>query len=176
MTPDQATFLLNTYLGTMKHESRITKSVLLAVPGDRLDYRPDPHAKTAIELARHIANADNRFVETVVAGAFDPSPAIPDAVRAPADLAAWYEARYAGNLAALESASPEQLVKVVDFRGLLQRQAINFLMLGLHHTIHHRGQLSSYLRSMGGRVPAIYGESHDTAEAKRAASATVAHA
>ena len=37
--------------------------------------------------------------------------------------------------------------------------------------IHHRGQLSSYLRSMGAKVPAIYGESYDSAEAKKAAQA-----
>jgi uncharacterized damage-inducible protein DinB len=38
----------------------------------------------------------------------------------------------------------------------------------MHHTIHHRGQLSTYLRAMGSKVPAIYGESHDSAEAKKA--------
>jgi uncharacterized damage-inducible protein DinB len=41
----------------------------------------------------------------------------------------------------------------------------------LRHTIHHRGQLSGYLRAMGGKVPAIYGESYDSAEAKKAAPA-----
>jgi len=172
MTPEQAAFWLRTYLGTLKAESRITASVLQNVPADRLDYRPDPFSKTAMELARHIANADNRFVEAVTAGAFDPSPAIPDTVRTPAELAAWYTERYAANLAALESATPDQLLKVLDFRGLFRRPAIAFLTMGLHHTIHHRGQLSAYLRSMGGKVPPIYGESYDSAEAKRTASAT----
>jgi len=44
-------------------------------------------------------------------------------------------------------------------------------MMGLHHTIHHRGQLSSYLRSMGARVPSVYGESYDDAQARKAAQA-----
>jgi uncharacterized damage-inducible protein DinB len=41
----------------------------------------------------------------------------------------------------------------------------------LNHTIHHRGQLSTYLRPMGSKVPAIYGESYDSAQAKKAAQA-----
>jgi uncharacterized damage-inducible protein DinB len=170
MTPEQVTFLLHNYLGTLKHESRITKSVLQAVPADRLDYRPDPFAKTANELARHIAAADNRFLETVTRGTFDIAQIIPDEVVTPLELADWYESRHSTNLTALAAATPEQLLKIVDFRGIFQRPAIAFLTLGLHHTIHHRGQLSSYLRSMGGKVPAIYGESYDSAEAKKVAA------
>jgi len=41
----------------------------------------------------------------------------------------------------------------------------------MHHSIHHRGQLSMYLRPMGAQVPSIYGESYDTARAKAAAAA-----
>jgi uncharacterized damage-inducible protein DinB len=59
----------------------------------------------------------------------------------------------------------------VDFRGLVQQPAFLFLQLGLVHTIHHRGQLSTYLRPMGSKVPAIYGESYDTALAKKASQA-----
>ena len=55
----------------------------------------------------------------------------------------------------------------MDFRGMFKNQAFTFLQAGLHHTIHHRGQLSTYLRPMGGKVPAIYGESYDSAQAKK---------
>ena len=122
-----------------------------------------------MELVRHIANADNRFVEAVITGVFNPVPGIPDAAKTPAEIAAWYEEQHAKNFAALTQATPEQLLKIVDFRGMMQRPAVTFLMMGMHHTIHHRGQLSSYLRCMGAKVPAIYGESYDSAQAKRAA-------
>jgi uncharacterized damage-inducible protein DinB len=124
-----------------------------------------------MELVRHIANADNRFLEVVLTGAFTPTPAIPEAAKTPQEIAAWYEEKHAANFAAVSKATPEQLLEVVDFRGLMQRPAVMFLAMGLHHTIHHRGQLSSYLRSMGAKVPAIYGESYDSAEAKKAAQA-----
>lgn len=171
LTAEQATLLLQNYLGPLKNESRLTKAVLAAVPTEKAEYRPDPVAKSAMELVRHIANADNRFVEAVTTGVFNPAPGIPDTAQTPAEIAAWYEQRHATNLEALVQATSEQLLTMVDFRGLMRRPAVTFLMMGLHHTIHHRGQLSSYLRSMGAKVPAIYGESYDSAEARKAAQA-----
>jgi len=173
MTAEQAVSLLqNVYLGTLKNESRITKKVLETVPADKCDYRPDTASRTAIELARHIAAADNRFLETVINGLFDANPAmIPENVKTPAQIAVWYEERFAKNFDALTKLNGEQLTKMVDFRGMFQRPAVSFVMLGLHHTIHHRGQLSSYLRCMGAKVPSIYGESYDDAQARKAAQA-----
>ena len=173
MTAEQAVSLLqNMYLGTLKNESRITKKVLETVPADKCDYRPDTASRTAIELVRHIAAADNRFLETVINGLFDMNPAmIPENVKKPAETAVWYEERFAKNFDALTKLNGEQLIKMVDFRGMFQRPAVTFVMLGLHHTIHHRGQLSSYLRCMGAKVPSIYGESYDDAQARKAAQA-----
>ena len=63
----------------------------------------------------------------------------------------------------------EALVKVIDFRGVFKLPAVNFLEFGMRHSIHHRGQLSMYLRPMGAKVPSIYGESYDSARAKAGA-------
>jgi uncharacterized damage-inducible protein DinB len=173
MTAEQAKFLLqNIYLGTLKNESRITKKILEAVPADKSDYRPDPISKSAIELVRHIASADNRFLTMVITGVFNASAAvIPSHVKTPQDIATWYEQEFTKNFDALTKLTGEQLVKMADFRGMFQRPAVTFAILGLHHTIHHRGQLSSYLRCMGAKVPSIYGESYDDAQAKKTAQA-----
>src|SRR5437879_8176502 len=170
MTADQAKCLLqDVYMCTLKTESRTTKKILEAVPANKADYKPDPASRSAIELARHIAAADNRFVETVINGVFDTNPSmIPESVKTPAEVASWYEERYAKNFEALGKVSGEQLVKIVDFRGMFQSPAVRFALFALHHTIHHRGQLASYLRCMGAKVPAIYGESYDSALAKKA--------
>jgi uncharacterized damage-inducible protein DinB len=152
-------------------ESQLTKKVLDAVPADKAGYRPDPISKNASELVRHIAAADNRFVETVLNGNFNTGAILPENVKTTAEVAAWYEQRHAANMEALAKATPEQLIKIVDFRGMFQRPAVTFLMMGLHHTIHHRGQLSSYLRCMGAKVPSIYGESYDAEQARKAAQA-----
>src|SRR5437867_1927458 len=173
MTTEQATFLLHdVYMGNLKTESRTTKKILEAVPTNKVEYKPDPASRSAIELVRHIAAADNRFVEAVINGVFDTNPAmIPEKVKTPAEIAAWYEERFAKNYEALSKLQGAQLVKIVDFRGMFQRPAVTFLMMGLHHTIHHRGQLSSYLRCMGAKVPSIYGESYDDAQARKTAQA-----
>src|SRR5438046_10035001 len=77
MTADQATFLLHDlYMGTLKTESRTTKKILEAVPANKADYKPDPASRSAIELTRHIAASDNRFLETVINGVFETNPAM----------------------------------------------------------------------------------------------------
>jgi uncharacterized damage-inducible protein DinB len=172
MTADNATFLLHgVYMPALKNETKLTKNVIAAVPADKSDHRPDPYSKTALELVRHIAAADIRFLDTVITGQFSTAAVLPENLKTPAEIAAWYEQTYAARLEALSKLSSEQLMKVVDFRGMFQRPAVMFLMMGLHHTIHHRGQLSSYLRCMGSKVPSIYGESYDAEQARKAAQA-----
>ncbi len=173
MTPEQAHSILHkAFAGTLKNESRTTKKILEAVPADKLTYQPDSCAKTANELLRHIATAEFFFTEAVITGAFSPgSVKIPDDATTPAQVAAWYEEKFANDFDTISKLSGEQLSKIVDFRGMLQMPAVMFLQFGLNHTIHHRGQLSTYLRPMGGKVPAIYGESYDSAQAKKAALA-----
>ena len=172
MTADNATFLLHgVYMPALKNETKLTKNVIAAVPADKSDHRPDPYSKTALELVRHIAAADIRFLDTVITGQFSTAAVLPENLKTPAEIAAWYEQTYAAKLEALSKLSSEQLMKVVDFRGMFQRPAVMFLMMGLHHTIHHRGQLSSYLRCMGSKVPSIYGESYDAEQARKAAQA-----
>ena len=171
MQPDQATFLLNdVFLPNLKNEHRLTMKVIEAIPLDKGDYRPDEISKTALELAWHIAATEMRFLNAVAAGAFDFTPMPrPESIKNSADLAAWYTDNFASHLETVAKLSPEQLVTIVDFRGMFQLPAVMFLNFVLHHTVHHRGQLSMYLRPMGAKVPAIYGESYDSAAARKAA-------
>lgn len=171
MTVDHAEFLLHdVLLGSLKNEHRTTKSVIEAIPADKSDYRPDPNAKSALELAWHIAVIEIRFLETVLNGAFDMTPRPrPESIKTPADVAAYYTEGFERNFAKLTQFHGDALVRIVDFRGIFQLPAVSFAQVGMTHSIHHRGQLSTYLRPMGGKVPAIYGESYDSAEARKVA-------
>lgn len=171
ISAEQAHLLVHqVLLGILSNESRTTRTVLAAVPDAGLAYRPDPRAKSADELLRHIASADILFLRTAIDGVFAPgSVKIPEGVDSPQAVADWYAHEHARNLEAVSKLSGEQLIRKVDFRGMFERPAFFFLQVGLSHTVHHRGQLSTYLRPMGGKVPAIYGESYDSAEARRAA-------
>jgi len=78
----------------------------------------------------------------------------------------WYATVFADDIDGLKALTGDQLLKPIDFRGLFTFPAYAFLLSGLSHTIHHRGQLSTYLRPMGARVPAIYGESYDSRQGR----------
>ena len=174
LTPDTATVVLNAFLPSLDMEHQTTKRVIAAIPDAKVDYRPDHVVKSAIDLAWHIVVAENRFLEAAINGAFDLTPfPRPDTVRIAEHVNRWYAERYAHNVAELQELSPDRLVRMVDFRGLMQRPAIAFVDIGLRHSIHHRGQLSMYLRPMGAKVPSIYGESYDARMEREAAPAKV---
>jgi uncharacterized damage-inducible protein DinB len=171
LTPDQAKLFLAAGLRSFAAEQPVTSSVILAIPPGKADHRPDDIGRSAIDLAWHIVTAENRFLTSVAAGAFDLSPVPrPDSVRTPADVVSWYSERFVKGIEGLKSMSGESLVKSVDFRGVLQLPAVAYLQIGLNHSIHHRGQLSMYLRPMGAKVPSIYGESYDARAAREAAA------
>jgi uncharacterized damage-inducible protein DinB len=169
--PDQAVFLLQSlFLPGLKNESRLTKSVIQAIPFDKGDYRPDEISKSALDLAWHIVATEMRFMDAIAAGQFDfsPRPRL-DSIKNSADLTAWYTENFERHFDEMTKLSNDQLIKIVDFRGMFQLPAVMYFNFVLHHSVHHRGQLSMYLRPMGAKVPAMYGESYDSAEARKAA-------
>ncbi len=171
LTPDQATLVLTaTALPSLNAEHPATKRVIAAIPAERADYRPDDIVRSAVDLAWHIVASESRFLEAVASGAFDLSgPARPESVRTPADVVDWYTERFAKNIDRLKQMTGDQLIKVIDFRGIFQFPAVVYVQIGLSHSIHHRGQLSTYLRPMGAKVPSIYGESYDARQARETA-------
>lgn len=173
LTTEQATVLLNAMaIPALKAEYPVTKRVIAAIPDDQVDYRPDAIVKSAIDLAWHIVTAENRFLQAVITGAFDLTPLPrPEAIRRAEDVNRWYSQHWEEDIERLRHLSGDQLVKRIDFRGIFQFPAVVYANIGLNHTIHHRGQLSMYLRPMGAKVPSIYGESYDAREARERAQA-----
>jgi uncharacterized damage-inducible protein DinB len=170
LQPDQALFLRDSAIRAQKIEQPVTQRVIEAIPLDRGDYRPDDVGKSALELAWHIVGAEHRFTEGVLNGAFDFSnTGRPAALTTSAEIARWYSETSQQDLARVAALPVEALLKVIDFRGMFQLPAVTFLDLSLRHVIHHRGQLTMYLRPMGAKVPPIYGESYDSAKAKATA-------
>jgi uncharacterized damage-inducible protein DinB len=164
-------FLLQgVYLPALKNEHRITKSIIEAIPLDKGDYRPDDISMSALGMAWHIVAAEYAFIDSVLNGAFNPTPTpMPDTIKNSKDLADMYADGFGSRVEKLGTLSEEQLLKIVDFRGVFQLPAVMYLGFILHHSVHHRGQLSMYLRPMGAKVPSIYGESYDAVQARKAA-------
>jgi uncharacterized damage-inducible protein DinB len=160
-------------LPAVRAEHRMTCAIVAAIPPDRAEYRPHPDSRSAFDLAWHIVSAEIKYLDAIAAGMFphDLRP-VPDTVRKPADVLAWYTDRFDPAVKRLDATTGDELLRTVDFYGLRTFPAIVLLQLILNHTIHHRGQLSTYLRPMGAKVPSLYGPSYDAGGFSGAAART----
>jgi uncharacterized damage-inducible protein DinB len=162
MTFEQAEFLLHQiYLPQLQNERKTTRRVIEAIPADKSGYRPDPTSKTALELAWHLASSECFFLNSVAAGKFEPGGSMPEHIKTSADVLAWYDENSAKATAAISALKGDALTANIDFRGVFNFPAIVYIGLMNNHSIHHRGQLATYLRPMGAKVPRIYGGSAD---------------
>jgi len=162
MTAEQAKFLLNFFLPSVEQEAQTTKKVLAAIPEDRREYRPDPKGRTAMELAWHIASSELWFLDGIANGEFgqeEEQP--PSGLHTVADVIAWYDKTLPPAIEKLRALPGEKLTTSVSFFGLFNYPAVAYLSFLVVHSVHHRGQLSVYLRPMGSKVPSIYGGSAD---------------
>jgi uncharacterized damage-inducible protein DinB len=152
-----------------ENEMQTTLRVLAAVPSDHLDYQPDAKAKTGLGLLRHIALEDAWLLNSIADGAFQPPPDDSDAcgIMNAADAVARYKEKVPAALDRVRALPGENLNGVLDLLGLLQMPAINFLAMAVKHSVHHRGQLSTYLRPMGSKVPGIYGPTAHTRQLQK---------
>lgn len=151
-------------IADFENEMQTTLRVIEAVPSGRLDYRPDSKSKTALGLVRHITLEDEWLLNCIADGVFTTLPDDSDAcgIMTPADAAARYKEKVPAALNRLRALPGDKLANVIDLLGMIQAPGVNFLAIAVKHSVHHRGQLSTYLRPMGGKIPGIYGPSADT--------------
>ena len=164
MDSQQAKNIADFLIADFEYEMQTTMRVLGAVPADRLDYSPDGKSKTGLGLVRHLALEDEWLLNCIADGTFVPPPDDSDAcgIMNPADAVTRYKEKVPAALERVRAMPGEKLTGILDMFGVVQMPAVNFLALTTKHSVHHRGQLSSYLRAMGGKVPGIYGPSADT--------------
>ena len=144
-------------------ENSLTRDVLKAIPADKLEYRPHERSPSTGQVAWTILRGLFIRIDMAAQGTSDvilePHPSFRDIFdrfedasrRHAAQLASWPEAAWA-RTGQLRSGG----------RVALERQAADIVWLFHFDEIHHRGQLSTYLRPMGAKVPSIYGASGDS--------------
>jgi len=159
MSADQAKFFATTVGQNLQGEWMHTYKAIAAVPDAKKDYKPAPNSRSAWELAHHIAICDVGFLHAVAENSFSAFPAKTDATTIP-ELADWYKHEVAKGLEKVLTLDGNHLSQIVDFMGM-KLPSMTYLMFCNNHMIHHRGQLTTYLRPMGGKVPAMYGGSFD---------------
>jgi uncharacterized damage-inducible protein DinB len=160
LTPEFAQGYCAMTLDGILREAEITKRVIAAVPDAASSYKHDPHGRTAKDLAWHLANTDVQFLNGIADLKF--TMANPEhKPQTSAEVVAWYDENMKRGAARVAAMTPEQLMTPVNFLNAFNLPAVLYLGFLNNHSIHHRGELATYLRPMGSKVPAIYGGSYD---------------
>ena len=137
--------------------------VMKALPAEKLDYKPHERSNHAGGIAWQLVEEQRAQAALVEKGevewAAQPQPATLDEI-----VKAWEEATDAlrKQLATLDDAKAAGDAKMLAGGAAVWSDTLENMLWGfLLDMIHHRGQLSSYIRPMGGKVPQIYGPTAD---------------
>jgi uncharacterized damage-inducible protein DinB len=159
MKPEQAQFLAGVIGQNLQGEWMHTYKAINAINDAKKDYKPASDSRSAWDLAHHIAVCDVGFLQAVASNSFAGFPAKTDARSIP-DLADWYKREMPKALEKVLTLDGNHLSQIVEAFGM-KLPSVTYLMFCNNHMIHHRGQLTTYIRPTGNKVPAMYGESFD---------------
>jgi uncharacterized damage-inducible protein DinB len=164
MSSQQARGLAEFLLADIQQEVPTTVRVVEAASGGKLDYAPDPKSKTALALIRHLVVVDPWFLNSIADGKFagEENAEANSGIDTPAAGSAKYKEAMSAAIARVRNMPDAKLAEEIDFFGMMKFPAVVLIGIMNKHSIHHRGQLSTYLRAMGCKVPGIYGPSGDT--------------
>jgi uncharacterized damage-inducible protein DinB len=140
-----------------ERETRTTRNVLARIP-EGSDYRPDPKSRTAQEIAWQIVCEEKMIIDALETGEAEwAPPALPQAMK---DVLDTYERQSVAIVNRLKALPTGRWDGTLAFFGQ-QRKAAPMAWSFLFDIVHHRGQITTYLRPMGSTVPQIYGPSAD---------------
>lgn len=151
------------------HEMQLTRRVLARVPEDRFAWKPHGKSMTLGRLAQHLAEIPGWVKETLTRDGIDVGGGYPQEQAATrADVLARFDRMVAEARPLLDSASDGELLSAWTLRNKGQEVFTMPKVVVLRgwvfsHTVHHRGQMTVYLRLNDVPVPSIYGPSADEA-------------
>jgi len=158
-------------LPELDQELATTRKCLARIPADKFTYKPHPKSFDMGSLAIHIATMLGWGVTTIQSDSFDYAPEggepyVPPTVKTTEELLALFEKGATEFRAALAGADNDTMMKPWSLLGTgkvmftMPKVAVIRGMI-FNHIVHHRGQLSVYLRMCDIPVPAMYGPSAD---------------
>lgn len=149
----------------LQHEAATTRKMLERVPQDSLTWKPHEKSRTLGEIAAHIANLPGIFIANLNQDEFDRYnyKATTDTVT---DILETFDKNISNSLELLKTQSDERLLTSWRYRygeqvifEMPRLAVIQFM--AINHLIHHRGQLSVYLRLLNVPLPPVYGPTAD---------------
>jgi uncharacterized damage-inducible protein DinB len=151
------------FLTFWEREGPTTRKVISRIPQENSEYKPEPKSRTAREIAWLLVVEDKVLVEGLESGKIEwqdvPTPATVQ------EILDTYDRHHADLSRRLKQLDPGKWEKEIPFvwqgQEIMKSIGYDFAWGFLFDQVHHRGQLSTYLRPMGSTVPAIYGPSAD---------------
>jgi uncharacterized damage-inducible protein DinB len=165
--PERTTMNGAMLLPEFDHEMASTRRALERVPDESLDFRPHEKSFNLLELASHVANVPTWTRVTLTTTELDlDQPFERELPTSNAALLAEFDANVADARSVLESVSAEDLqvgwtLRSGDQVWFTQPRGAVYRSFVMNHLIHHRGQLTVYLRLLDVPVPGMYGPSAD---------------
>ena len=145
------------FMNFWTNESKTTRSVLARIP-EGSDYRPDPKSRTAHEIAWQIVCEERMIIEALESGKAEWAP--PPTPATMKEVLETYENQCSIMVQRWKALPAARWDGTLEFFGD-QRPASPMAWSFLFDIVHHRGQITTYLRPMGSTVPQIYGPSGD---------------
>lgn len=163
----------DTLLPEFDQEMKSTRKCLERIPDDKFNFKPHLKSFSMGALAVHIATMLDWGVVTLGSDSFDYAPVggepyVPPVAKTNAELLAMFDeasVKFRAALAATENdamMNPWSLMAAGQTMFTMPKAAVLRGMI-FNHIVHHRGQLSVYLRLCDIPVPALYGPSADEA-------------
>lgn len=151
------------YLERRKAEMPAFINVLRALPADKTGYKPHDRSPSAEQLVWTLTNELRSCVEAATKNKAewhtDPTPPLAEMI----DLFERYYKELTEAVSKMDDAAWSGTAQFYYGGKLVSEQPVGQFLWFIHFdAIHHRGQLSAYLRPMGGSVPSIYGPSADS--------------
>jgi uncharacterized damage-inducible protein DinB len=152
------------FLDRFTREHATTKKVIHAFPPDKHGFQPHPRSSSARKLVWTFA-VEQGLVAAGIDGTLKMPPSFPPEPATMAEAIAAYDAGVkivAAKVAKMKDADVHKTVPFFTGPGQVgDVPLIDIMWLMLMDSVHHRGQLSVYIRMAGGLVPSIYGPSAD---------------
>lgn len=161
--------LANALIADFEAEAAKTRAVLEVVPEDRFDYQPHQKSMTLGVLAGHLAENPawlHAMMEDVMDFQTDMADYQPFVPGSQAELLEAFEKNVAGLPPMLADRDDEFMLGTFTMKNgdqifMEQPRHLAVRSTGIHHMIHHRGQLTVYLRLLGVAVPSTFGPTAD---------------
>jgi uncharacterized damage-inducible protein DinB len=152
------------FLDALKKEHETTRKVVEAFPADQAEFKPHPRSNSARQLVFTFA-VEEHLILAALKDQLNLSGGFPKAPDSWDECVAAFRKNHSETMRALESARDEDFAGTVKFftgpGAIGDVPKTQFMWFILCDQIHHRGQLSVYVRMAGGKVPSIYGPSAD---------------